>query len=95
VVPAAGIEGTFAHKLALELEAFQLSSQNGIVVTPSLAVNRISAPFTCVLVKSNPDFNTTFTWYPLRSVPPGLAIDTALRYRQPEPNQLIDWAWPL
>jgi hypothetical protein len=40
------------------------------------------------LVKSNPDPNTTFSWYPVSVVPPALAIDTVLRYCQLELSQL-------
>jgi hypothetical protein len=62
VAPAAGIDGTFTQRLALELPGFQLSIQYGSRVTPSLAVNRMSPPFDCALVKSNPGPNTTFNW---------------------------------
>ena len=88
MAPAAGIDGTFTQRLALEPPAFQLSIQYGSRVTPSLAVNRMSPPFDCALVKSNPEPNTTFSWYPVNVVPPALAIVTALRYCQLELSQL-------
>src|ERR1700731_413185 len=79
--------GTLTHRLALRVDAFQFSTQNGSRVTPSLAVNRMSAPLVCALVKSKPEPSTTCSWYPFRVVPPGLEIDPVLRYSQEELNQ--------
>src|SRR5579883_680797 len=85
VVPVVGIEGTLTQRTALVL--FQLSIQNGIAVSPSDAVKRMSAPFAAAFVKSKFEPSCTFTWK-LESVDPfEFVIVTALRYCQEGENQ--------
>ena len=61
VVPVAAIAGACTHTLPVSVPAFQFSIQNGIAVTPSLAVIRKSLPSLFTFVKSNPLPTTTFT----------------------------------
>src|SRR6266404_4218922 len=89
VVPAVGIDGTFTHTLAEFCAGFQDSTQKGMAVAPSLAVNRTSLPSALALAKGNPLESKTLIWKLLKATPELLPTEIALRYCQAELYQVI------
>ena len=79
-LPVVAIVGTFTHTLALLPAAFHVSTQNGIGVTPSLAVTRRSLPSLFALPNGNPLVNCTFTSKFAKLAPELFVKLTAFRY---------------
>jgi hypothetical protein len=82
-----GIDGTFTHRLAVLVPAFQLSIQYGINVIPSLAVNRTSLPLLFAFPNANELPNGTFTSKFVSAPPVPFVTVTATRYVHAELSQ--------